>query len=263
MTTKRKQAVLNIEDEVKAGRLVWDQASVKSQVAPFVPRGQLDVLVEGQDDEGGDDEEHAAFAALWDDREDVSDDEEPAGRKRSAPEETPAMVPLQCSPEVADILQKTHEQRAALERLLADAADCSNPRVALTIRNALRMVERSLRSRMHEEGPLAAALQEYEAAHQRSLAQARAQAEREAAEAKRAEQLRINISAAARRLASQRARYKAQKAERRLSLEEATLHVDDEDLGAGRPKGGFARHRDARRALFMRLVRQGPPCPQS
>ena len=248
----------NVRAEVRAGRLPWSEAAVLSLCAPFPARGQLDVLKEGQEDEG-DDEADAAFAALWDDRDDVSDDEEASAPTRPAEAHEPALAGLE--PEVADAVMDVHNQRAAFERLLADAAQCGNPRVCVTIKNALHSVERHLRSRMGEEGPVATALQEYEAARQRAMAQERAQAARADAEEKKAKQMRATVAAAARRLTQQRAVFKDQKLKKRLgdAKKDAPLKFDDADLGAGHPSGGRALHRENRRALFMRLVEKGPP----
>ena len=248
----------NVRAEVRAERLPWSKAAVVSLCAAFPARGQLDVLKEGQEDEG-DDEADAALAALWDDREDVSDDGEAVAPKPPAEAHEPALAGL--GPEVADAVMDVHNQRAALERLLADAAQCGNPRVCVTIKNALHSVERHLRSRMGDEGPVATALQEYEAARQRAVTQARTQAARADAEAKAAKQMRTTVAAAARRLAQQRAVFKARRSKQRLDdvKKDAPLNFDDADLGAGEPSGGRARHRENRRALFMRLVEKGPP----
>ena len=248
----------NVRAEVRAERLPWSQAAVLSLCAPFPARGQLDVLKEGQEDEG-DDEADAAFAALWDDRDDVSDEEEAGAPTRLAEAHEPALAGL--GPEAADAVMDAHNQRAAFERLLADAAQCGNPRVCVTIKNALHSVERHLRSRMSEEGPVATALQEYEGARQRAVAQERAQAARADAEERKAKQMRATVAAAARRLTEQRAVFKARKLKQRLGdvKKKAPLKFDDADLGAGEPSGGRARHRENRRALFMRLVERGPP----
>ena len=75
--------------------------------------------------------------------------------------------------------------------------------------------------------------------------------------------MRVNVAAAARRLTLQRTRFKAKKAAQRqdAAKQGAVLHFDDADLGAGRAHGGLVRHRDARKALFMRLVREARPLP--
>ena len=53
------------------------------------------------------------------------------------------------------------------------------------------------------------------------------------------------------------------KVKRRMAeaKQDAPLHYDDADLGAGRANGGSVCHRKARRALFMRLIEKAAPLP--
>ena len=66
----RAQAMCDIEDEWKAGRLRW--RDVKRIIEPFPKRGELDVYVDGQDDEG-DPYEMVKGGLAWDDGVALSD----------------------------------------------------------------------------------------------------------------------------------------------------------------------------------------------
>ena len=51
MRDRVNKAVHDVEVECTAGRLQWSYQGVYSLIAPFPPRGKLDVLLEFQDDE--------------------------------------------------------------------------------------------------------------------------------------------------------------------------------------------------------------------
>ena len=254
MPTLRAQALADVDAEWAAGRLRWRDA--KRLLEPFPERGQMDVILDGQDDEG-DVGEIERGAVAWKDHEGLSDDEEEqedalASTEPRAPRAPPtAHLTLEQQQSIAE----ASAQLERLQEIRAKAQEFPNPWVLLQLDVILAQLRRKASGAGQKDCVVAGALRASALADEERLQAAQAAA-----------------------LAADRAAGASKKKRKRKEAEHPTLaakarkwlgkHVslhlergfDAADLGQGLENAGGEKHYKTRFELFLRVVRRFETC---
>ena len=244
MGTLREQALFDVEEEHKAGRLTWDE--IKRVIEPFPKRGQLDTYIEGMDDEG-DAEEIERGAPAWDDGEELSDSEGEIEKTATLADALPQHIIRRA---LSDAQQRCAEEGkdrlARLYRIREEAKHLPNPRIRHMIDATIHHVEVQVRGAGQTDKDVAADV--------------RSAFVEESARYRRPPAKRARVAkAVAKPIAKPIALDHIAASARRLLRRPVCLHVPREftasDLGQGRCAGGTQAHFRCRFELFARIAR--------
>ena len=271
MANLRDQALADVDTEWQAGRLRW--RDVKRIIEPFPRRGQLDVLVEGQDDEGDPDEIHRG-AAAWDDAVGESDDDDPQdggdGAASAVPKSSLSIqeaVGTHLSLAQQKSMAVAREHLVTLQNIREEAKGLPNPRVLQMIDGILYQCKRKAMGSDQADAEVASTLRATTVGDEE-----RVRVMHEAAKAVQGSQAvaakAVDAPKKKRRLAtSPKTAMESTKTVRTHDLVTHTkrwlgrhvqLHVPRQfhsgDLGQGQKSGGTQKHYKARFELFVRVV---------
>ena len=244
MPALRAQAVQDIRDEWHAGRLRW--RDVPRILEPFPRRGQLDVYVEGQEDEG-DPDEIQSHALAWNDREDVSSMEGGDEVDLPAAEEAAGTVVGALNEAQKVQVAESHRQLEILQKMRDDAKELQNPRLQIVLEALAHQATSQSMGARQKDAQVAQVvrglnLQDEERVQQLRRCGAKPDARPSAALAAKSEHP-VHPGATALRWRSTARRHSA-----------APRGFDAADLGQGRSRGGTQLHMRNRRDLFARVV---------
>lgn len=257
----RAQALADVDAEWAAGRLRW--RDVQRLIEPFPKRGQLDTLVEGQDDEG-DPGELEGGAMAWDDAVGLSDDDLDVdhGAALAAPISAQEAVGIHLSLAQQQSMALAREQLIRLQDIREKAKDFPHPRVLQMIDGILHQFKRKALGSGQTDAEIASTLRAAVVGDEE-----RARAAQAAALA--AAQLSVNsgpppkkrqrVQRAVSRVPTAAARTHDLVAHTRRWLgNHVQLHLPREfnagDLGQGRCAGGGEKYYKNRFELFVRVV---------
>ena len=257
MDKLREQALADVDAEWEAGRLRWRDA--QRLIEPFPKRGELDTLVEGQDDEGDPDEiERGALA--WNDKEALSDNDdiEEDGAALAAPMAPQEAVGAHLSLAQQQSMAEAREQLTRLQDIRERAKDFPHPRVLQMMDSILHQVKRRAEGAEQNDCEIAAVLRahaledEERSRASQAAALAAVQSTSQAAEppAKRKRSaMEKTTGTGAHNLAIQARKWLGKHVHLHLPRE-----FDAGDLGQGLCAGGGEKHCKARFELFLRVV---------
>ena len=256
MKDLRAQALADVDAEWEAGRLRW--RDVQRLIEPFPKRGQLDILVEGHDDEGDPDElEKGAMA--WDDAVGLSDDdlEEDHGAALAAPVSAQEAVGLHLSLAQQKSMALAREQLTRLQNIRDSAKYFPHPRVLHMLDGILHQFKRKAVGCGQSDAEIASTLRatvvgdDERVRATQAAALAAAQLPTAGARVKRPRLATVGSTAAARThdLVAHTKRWLGKHVQLHLPRQ-----FNAGDLGQGRCAGGGEKHYKARFELFLRVV---------
>ena len=256
MSDLREQALADVDAEWEAGRLCW--RDVRRIIEPFPKRSELDVLLEGHDDEGDPDEiEKGALA--WDDAVGASDDEPDVddGAALAGSVSAQEAVGIHLSLAQQKSMDLAREQLARLHEIRESAKGLPHPRVLQMLDSILHKTKRKVMGCEQGDAEVASTLREAlvsdddRAKATQAAALAAAKIPTTEPPEKR-QRLTTTASTATVRTHDLVANT------RRWLGRHVQLHVPRQfhagDLGQGRKMGGSETHYKARFELFVRVV---------
>ena len=249
MATLRAQALADVDAEWAAGRLRWQDA--KRLIEPFPKRGEMDVILEGQDDEG-DVGEVERGAVAWKDPAVLSEDEEETGDALASTQPRAPPSTAHLTLEQQQSIAEASAQLARLQEIRQKAQEFPNPRVLQQLDVIMAQVRRKTTGAWQQDCVVAGALrasaladdERLEAAKSAALAADRVAPKSKTSKGKRKEPEQATLAARAKKWLGKHVS---------LHLERG---FDAADLGQGLENAGGEKHYKTRFELFLRVVRR-------